>query len=433
MTAKPVVIIDLDGSPFRVLTPSPKAVIVLSDSDTEKDKDRRGGSGGAAGVGGAAGNATAGANLESGAGAAAGTGMSQEKSGAGLLMRSGGAVGSTLGQSLGLMDGPNVMGVGVGAGGATGTASSSTAGVLRKTPPERRSPVDDMFGPKTPPGFPTSSSGSGLGNQQSLKTLQAPKFSMQVKTKSTNLRPVNPLYDPGDLDEGKEDSPERQDDTVAGDSAVDDESGSVSQSQGGLGMGYGAGGSGGGTIATVGPNTPPEPAPQSPSPDVYDPFEPTKSPSPSPTPGGSSRDRSDALSIGRLSDEEQSKTTNRDGSAPGSGADSGMMMLDGGAEPNDTMNGVGPVGSGGGPDTGHSRTPPQSQLMGRSNGNSGKVTVLSNIVLGGSAAANSNAKAGVSERAVNRWTVEIGPVARSARSCRGTTFAQSLRRSGRAS
>lgn len=38
LDTKPVAIIDLDNSPFKEMTPSPKAVIVLSDSDHESDK-----------------------------------------------------------------------------------------------------------------------------------------------------------------------------------------------------------------------------------------------------------------------------------------------------------------------------------------------------------------------------------------------------------
>lgn len=190
---KPVVIIDLDRSPFRVMTPSPRAaVIVLSDSDTEKDKDRR----------------EADANRT---GAASNQQVNAETS-------------------------------------TNGPSSSS-----RKSPAERHD--EDMFGPKTPPGFPSQP-------QPSQSKPQAPKFSMQVKSKASNIRPLNLLYEPGELDEGK--TPERMDNAES-------------------------------SYNMVGPNTPPEPAPQSPSPDVYDPFEPTKSPSPSPS-------RRDNVSIERLSD-----------------------------------------------------------------------------------------------------------------------------------
>lgn len=189
---KPVVIIDLDRSPFRVMTPSPRAVIVLSDSDNEKDKDR-------------------------------------QKTDA------------------------NRVGA---AGNQQVNAESSTNGPssqMRKSPAERHE--EDMFGPKTPPGFPSQP-------QPSQSKPQAPKFSMQVKSKASNIRPMNLLYEPGELDEGK--TPERMDNAES-------------------------------SYNMVGPNTPPEPAPQSPSPDVYDPFEPTKSPSPSPP-------RRDNVSIERLSD-----------------------------------------------------------------------------------------------------------------------------------
>ncbi|XP_021706346.1 PHD and RING finger domain-containing protein 1 [Aedes aegypti] len=189
---KPVVIIDLDRSPFRVMTPSPRAVIVLSDSDNEKEKNRR----------------EAEANRA-------------------------GAVGNQQ----------------VNAESSTNGPSSST----RKSPAERHE--EDMFGPKTPPGFPSQP-------QPSQSKPQAPKFSMQVKSKASNIRPMNLLYEPGELDEGK--TPERMDNAES-------------------------------SYSMVGPNTPPEPAPQSPSPDVYDPFEPTKSPSPSPP-------RRDNVSIERLSD-----------------------------------------------------------------------------------------------------------------------------------
>lgn len=211
---KPVVIIDLDRSPFRVITPSPRAVIVLSDSDAEKEKERREGAAGVANGG-----------------------------------QSAAEVNTSGGQS----------------------ASQ------RKSPAERHE--EDIFGPKTPPGFPSQP-------QPSQSKPAAPKFTMQVKSKSTNLRPLNPLYEPGELDEGK--TPERMDNAESS------------------------------NYSMVGPNTPPEPAPQSPSPDVYDPFEPTKSPSPSPS-------RRDNASIERLSDLDDavlpSSSGKVDGPDSGAGGD----------------------------------------------------------------------------------------------------------------
>lgn len=208
---KPVVIIDLDRSPFRVLTPSPRAVIVLSDSDAEKEKERRDG-----------------------------------------------ASGAVNGQQ----------------SASEANASSGPSSTQRKSPAERHE--DDMFGPKTPPGFPSQP-------QPSQNKPQAPKFSMQVKSKMSNLRPVNLLYEPGELDEGK--TPDRMDDAESS------------------------------NYNMVGPNTPPEPAPQSPSPDVYDPFEPTKSPSPSPS-------RRDNASIGRLSDLDDAVLPSSSGKVDG--PDSGL-------------------------------------------------------------------------------------------------------------
>ncbi|XP_058840090.1 PHD and RING finger domain-containing protein 1 [Topomyia yanbarensis] len=192
---KPVVIIDLDRSPFRVLTPSPRAIIVLSDSDTEKEKDRR--------------------EVESS------------------------RTGATNTQH------PTVE-----------VSTNGPSAMSRKSPVDRHE--EDMFGPKTPPGFPSQP-------QPQQGKPAAPKFTMQVKSKLSNIRPLNLLYEPGELGESK--TPERMD--------------NVENSN----MNYNM----------VGPNTPPEPAPQSPSPDVYDPFEPTKSPSPSPS-------RRDNASIERLSD-----------------------------------------------------------------------------------------------------------------------------------
>ncbi|XP_019555076.3 PHD and RING finger domain-containing protein 1 [Aedes albopictus] len=215
---KPVVIIDLDRSPFRVMTPSPRAVIVLSDSDNEKDKDRRDAD-------------------------------------------------------------PNRAGA---AGNQQVNAESSTNGpssTMRKSPAERHE--EDMFGPKTPPGFPSQP-------QPSQSKPQAPKFSMQVKSKTSNIRPMNLLYEPGELDEGK--TPERMDNAES-------------------------------SYSMVGPNTPPEPAPQSPSPDVYDPFEPTKSPSPSPP-------RRDNVSIERLSDLDDAVLPSSSGKPDGPDSGTGDPKAD---------------------------------------------------------------------------------------------------------
>ncbi|XP_058466238.1 PHD and RING finger domain-containing protein 1 [Malaya genurostris] len=212
---KPVVIIDLDRSPFRVMTPSPRAIIVLSDSDTEKEKDRR--------------------EVES---SRTGTVSTQQ---------------------------PSVE-----------VSTNVPSSTLRKSPVERHM-EEDMFGPKTPPGFPAQ-------QQAQPNKTAAPKFTMQVKSKQSSIRPLNLLYEPGELNEDK--TPERMDNT--------DNSN----------MNYNM----------VGPNTPPEPAPQSPSPDVYDPFEPTKSPSPSPP-------RRDNASIERLSDLDDAVLPTSSGKVDG--ADSG--------------------------------------------------------------------------------------------------------------
>ncbi|XP_055531478.1 PHD and RING finger domain-containing protein 1 [Wyeomyia smithii] len=251
---KPVVIIDLDRSPFRVLTPSPRAVIVLSDSDTEKEKDRR----------------------EPESGRAGATNSSQQP-------------------------------------GAETVNTNGPTSTTRKSPAERHE--EDMFGPKTPPGFPSQP-------QPTQNKPQAPKFTMQVKPKSSNLRPLNMLYEPGELDEAK--TPE-----------IDNpESSSMNYNM-------------------VGPNTPPEPAPQSPSPDVYDPFEPTKSPSPSPP-------RRDNASIERLSDLDDAvlPTSSSKVDGPDSGTGSGDPKVDS-QNQDEVMNGE--------PD------PPRSS--------SNKITILSNIVI----------------------------------------------------
>ncbi|XP_053684264.1 PHD and RING finger domain-containing protein 1 [Sabethes cyaneus] len=251
---KPVVIIDLDRSPFRVITPSPRAVIVLSDSDTEKDKDRR----------------------ETEAGRAGAANCIQQ---------------------------PVIEAVNT-----NGPTSTS-----RKSPAERHE--EDIFGPKTPPGFPSQP-------QPSQNKPQAPKFTMQVKPKSSNLRPMNMLYEPGELDEVK--TPE-----------IDNpESSSINYNM-------------------VGPNTPPEPAPQSPSPDVYDPFEPTKSPSPSPP-------RRDNASIERLSDLDDAvlPTSSSKVDGPDSGTGSGDPKVDS-QNQDEVMNGE-----------------PEP-----ARGTSNKITILSNIVI----------------------------------------------------
>ncbi|XP_038113307.1 PHD and RING finger domain-containing protein 1-like isoform X1 [Culex quinquefasciatus] len=245
---KPVVIIDLDRSPFRVITPSPRAVIVLSDSDVEKEKERREGTSGVANGG----QSTAEAN-------------------------------------------------------ATGGASTSQ----RKSPAERHD--EDMFGPKTPPGFPSQP-------QPSQGKPAAPKFTMQVKSKSTNLRPLNPLYEPGELDEGK--TPERMDNAESS------------------------------NYNMVGPNTPPEPAPQSPSPDVYDPFEPTKSPSPSPS-------RRDNASIERLSDLDDAVLPSSSGKVDGPDSGAGGDPKADSQNADESMNG--------------DQEPPPTR--------GSKITILSNIVI----------------------------------------------------
>ncbi|XP_055593418.1 serine/arginine repetitive matrix protein 2-like [Uranotaenia lowii] len=259
---KPLVIIDLERSPFRVMTPSPKAVIILSDSDGEKDKDRR-----EADV-----NRTGGGNNQQ---------MNAE------------------------------------------SATNGPSSTMRKSPAERHE--EDMFGPKTPPGFPSQP-------QPTQSKTQAPKFTMQVKSKQSNIRPMNLLYDPGDLDGGK--TPERMDNAESSN------------------MNYNM----------VGPNTPPEPAPQSPSPDVYDPFEPTKSPSPSPP-------RRDNVSIERLSDLDDAVLPSSSGKIDGPDSGTGNDLKADSQNQDDGMNGE--------------PEPPRGN----------KITIISNIIL--SQANNNSSQQGV--------------------------------------
>lgn len=178
ITAKPVAIIDLDRSPFKEITPSPKAVIVLSDSDHEDNNNT-------------------------------------DKS-----------------------DRPTVPV-------SDNEVTSSNMG-------NRDTQSEQISQPQSPTMDDLSFENATLGPKTPPEPSSIVKFSLPIKMKN-KLRVVNnPLHEIHD-DETSNDKQNEESTLNASDS---------SQQQN-----------------KVGPNTPPESAC---SPDAYDPFEPTKSPSQSP-------------------------------------------------------------------------------------------------------------------------------------------------------
>lgn len=190
-TAKPVAIIDLDNSPFKEITPSPRAVIVLSDSDHERDANKKDN-----------------ANQQRGGGPS--------------------VTSATESNQLNIEHG-----------------DLDESQVDNSAPASPSIDVESFellsMGPKTPPE-PTRL-----------------KFSMPVNAKNKIRNVVNPLHDTAD---------DQNDDETLNDAE-------------GAGTGQDATQNVQSQQSKVGPNTPPESGPY--SPDVYDPFEPTKSPSPTPS------------------------------------------------------------------------------------------------------------------------------------------------------
>lgn len=187
---KPVAIIDLDNSPFKEVTPSPRAVIILSDSDHDNDKSNKN-------------------------------------------------------QSLNYSMVSN----------ATESVANDACDDDQETTNIRVS---------SPPQSPTAESAS---YEMSLgpKTPPEPhlvKFSISTNTKTKIRTVVNPLHDDNDDDD---DENEENKEPIGSENAIADKTQTISNVQ---------------NQPKVGPNTPPDSGPC--SPDVYDPFEPTKSPSQSP-------------------------------------------------------------------------------------------------------------------------------------------------------
>lgn len=191
---KPVAIIDLDNSPFKEVTPSPRAVIVLSDSDHENDK----------------------------------------------LNKS-----TSLNYSL------------------TSNATESISNDKHHSSNDNR---ETNIRVSSPPQSPTAESASfelPLGPKTPPEPSHLVKFSITSGLKTKIVRTVvNPLHDDNDDDEEEDESLENKESNIDNVIATGDKV-QISNAQ---------------NQQKVGPNTPPGPC----SPDAYDPFEPTKSPSQSP-------------------------------------------------------------------------------------------------------------------------------------------------------
>lgn len=182
---KPVAIIDLDNSPFKEMTPSPRAVIVLTDSEHENDNNN-----------------------------SKGTKNQSNYSNASVSVE---CVNSETNRELN----PN--------------RTSQPQSPVTET-----ASIDMLLGPKTPP------------------EPQLIKFSLPSNVKSKLRTVTNPLHDVNDDEEENMDKDENAENAST---ASQTQQNLLSQQK-------------------VGPNTPPDSGPC--SPDVYDPFEPTKSPSPYP-------------------------------------------------------------------------------------------------------------------------------------------------------
>lgn len=228
---KPVAIIDLDNSPFKEVTPSPRAVIILSDSDHENDKLAK--------------NASHNYSMASNASET----ISNDKHHSSIETRE------------------------------TNIRVSSPP----QSPTAECADFELPLGPKTPP-----------------EPSHLVKFSISSGTKMKIVRTVvNPLHDDNDDDDDEDDHVDDDDDDGAAINSANKESNnenaigtsadkvqiSSAQSQ-----------------PKVGPNTPPGPC----SPDVYDPFEPTKSPSQSPS--DSIRDNIDEPQTSTIDDGKSTKS-----------------------------------------------------------------------------------------------------------------------------
>ncbi|XP_031626416.1 PHD and RING finger domain-containing protein 1 isoform X2 [Contarinia nasturtii] len=194
---KPVAIIDLDNSPFKEVTPSPRAVIILSDSDHESDK----------------------------------------------LNKT-----SSLNYSM------------------TSNATESISNDKHHSSIDAR---ETNIRVSSPPQSPTTESASfelPLGPKTPPEPSHLVKFSISTSTKTKIVRTVvNPLHDDNDDDDEEEDANSENKETNNENVISTTDKVQISSVQ---------------AQQKVGPNTPPGgPC----SPDVYDPFEPTKSASQSPT------------------------------------------------------------------------------------------------------------------------------------------------------
>lgn len=197
---KPVAIIDLDNSPFKEVTPSPRAVIILSDSDHESDQLNK--------------NQSLSYSLNSNATES----ISNDKHHSSIDTRE------------------------------TNIRVSSPP----QSPTAESASFELPLGPKTPP-----------------EPSHLVKFSISTSTKTKIVRTVvNPLHDDND-DDDDEDDEEEDDNGENKESNLENvitiaDKVQISSAP---------------NQQKIGPNTPPGPC----SPDVYDPFEPTKSPSQSPS------------------------------------------------------------------------------------------------------------------------------------------------------
>lgn len=224
---KPVAIIDLDNSPFKEVTPSPRAVIILSDSDHENDKSAK--------------NASHTYSMASNASET----ISNDKHHSSIENRE------------------------------TNIRVSSPP----QSPTAECADFELPLGPKTPP-----------------EPSHLVKFSISSGTKMKIVRTVvNPLHDDNDDDDDEDDNGDDDDNGSVMNSAIKESNienaiQSVDKVQNSNAQGQ----------PKVGPNTPPGPC----SPDVYDPFEPTKSPSQSPT--DSMRDNVDEAPTSALDDSNKS-------------------------------------------------------------------------------------------------------------------------------
>lgn len=188
---KPVAIIDLDNSPFKEVT-SPRAVIILSDSDHDNDKSNK--------------NQSLNYSMVSNATESIANDVCDDRE-------------------------------------ANIRVSSQP-----QSPTAESASFEMSLGPKTPPE-PTN---------------HLVKFSISTNTKTKIRTVVNPLHDDNDDDEEDENEENKESNSENVIGMADKPQISNVQNQ-----------------QKVGPNTPPDSGPC--SPDAYDPFEPTKSPSQSPT------------------------------------------------------------------------------------------------------------------------------------------------------